>query len=599
MLAYSYQPTSEHRAVIDAALNKLVNTQTPDGYIGTYDKQHYLWGWDVWGQKYTLFGLIAYYDQTKDQKALDAACRLVDLMLTKIGPGKINIAENGIPLLGGLPSTSILQPIVFLYERTGNKNYLDFAKYIVHQWDVPNRFSPKGLHLIKNVLAGVKPIDLDTVNTLHAYTTISNFEGLLELYKVTGDKKYFESCVKFAESIRKYERMIIGSDSDQEIWSDGVKEQTELLPQAVETCGTVVWMRYCYQLLQVTGNPIWADELEVSLYNALLGALTPNGDWFAYHTSLIGQRVPSREQHPDVGMSCCAANGPRALLLTPAWAVMSSKDGLVVNLYSKGSYNEKLFDGTKVNILQETDYPVSDEISLSIQPEKAKRFTIGLRIPEWSKKNELSVNGETIKCTAGTYVKINRTWKSADKINLKLDLRGRVIPAPSGAPNLAIMRGPIVLTLDNRLTEPQDTCVWLLTSHEKAARQDTSAKSSPSMEPNPSVYSGYVRRKSYILPSGQQEYITLTPVKSKPDNIWMAFEVPFMVRPWHFFDNHKKTLIMCDYTSAGNQWSDNNSFRVWMPQPMFMAYMYPPPIWRLINPDSQTRTTIPGAGTNK
>jgi DUF1680 family protein len=590
MLAYSYQPTAGHLAVIDTAVNELLATQTQDGYIGTYDKQHSLWGWDIWGQKYTVLGLIAYYDQTKDPKALKAACRMVDLLMTKVGPGKVNIAENGIPLLQGLPSTSILRPIVLLYERTGNRRYLNFSKYIVHQWDVPNKFTSTGLRLIENALTGITPIKIDAPK---AYEMMSNFEGLLELYKVTGEKKYLDAGVKFGESLRKYERLIIGSGSDQELWADAVREQTEILPQPVETCVTAVWMRYCYQLLKVTGNPVWADELEVSLYNALLGAMTPNGDWFAYHSPLIGQRVPSHQQHPDVGLSCCVANGPRGLLLTPRWAVMKSKVGLVVNLYAKGSYCEKLSDGTTVKILQTTDYPVNDEIILNVQPAETKRFTIGLRIPGWSKKTQLSVNGYAINCEPGKYAKISRTWKSSDEIILKLDLRGRVIPTPSGAPDLAVMRGPIVLTFDNRLTEPQDTCVWLLTSKDKIAQLDTAVKSSPSGEVNPPVYAGYVRIEPSLLPADGQDYITLKPVKSKPENIWMAFEVSFVVRPWHFFSNHEKILTMCDYASAGNEWNDNNSYRVWFPQPMYMANMYPPPVWRLINPETKTRPVIP------
>ena len=593
LLAYSYQPTPGHLAKIDTALNELLATETPDGYIGTYSKEHYLGGWDIWGQKYTLTGLIEYYDQTKNQKILETACRLADLLLTKVGPGKINIAENGIPLLEGLPTTSILQPMVLLYERTGNKHYLDFAKYIVHQWDVPNKFSPTGLQLIENVLAGVPPIKIDAVHALHAYASMSNFEGLLELYRVTGEKKYLEAGVKFGNSLRQYERMITGTCSNQELWCDGVREQTELLTQPAETCATVSWMRYCFQLLKITGNPVWADELEVSLYNALLGALTPKGDWFAYHSPLIGQRVPSLRQHPDVGLSCCVVNGPRGLLLTPRWAVMKSEEGLVVNLYAKGNYSEKLSDGSTVKILQTTDYPVTDEINLTVQPDRVKKFTIGLRIPAWSKKTELYVNEKVINCEPGKYAKINRPWKSGDKIILKLDLRGRIIPAPSGAPDLAIMRGPVVLTLDSRLTEPQDSCVWLLTSRDNAAKLDTSVMSSPSLEINPPAYSGYTRIKPSLLPADEQEYITLKPVMNKPGNVWMAFEVSFLIRPWHFFNNHEKTLIMCDYSSAGNLWSDKNSYRVWMPQPMYMADMYPSPIWKLIDPSAKTRPVIP------
>ena len=73
-LAYRYQPTPELRTVLDRAVEGLLATQTPDGYIGTYKRSAELTGWDVWGRKYVLLGLLAYYDLTGDRKALDAAC---------------------------------------------------------------------------------------------------------------------------------------------------------------------------------------------------------------------------------------------------------------------------------------------------------------------------------------------------------------------------------------------------------------------------------------------------------------------------------------------------------------------------------------------
>jgi len=594
MLAYSYQPTAEHRKVIDKALDKLLETQSPNGYIGTYDKKHYLGGWDIWGQKYTLLGLIAYYDYTKDARVLEDACRVADLLLTKVGPGKVNIAENGIPVLQGLASTSILRAIVLLYERTGNKKYLNFAKYIVHQWSVPNKFTPTGLRLIQEALAGVPPIEIGAPK---AFEMMSNFEGVLELYKATGEKKYLEAALKFGNSIRKYERMITGSCSNQELWCDGVREQTEVLSQPVETCVTVTWMRYCYQLLRATGNPVWADELEQSLYNALLGAMSPDGGWWAYFSPLIGERIPSPMQHEDVGLSCCVANGPRALLLTPRWAVMGSKEGVVVNLYSQGSYGEKLSDGTEVKILQSTDYPVGDEVNITVEPSKTKRFTISLRIPEWSKKNELSINGEQIKCTPGSYVKINRVWTEGDKIVLKLDLRGRLIPAPSGAPDLAVMRGPILLALDSRLTEPQDSLVWLAVGQKGSKGVEQKMKEGqkeenlePIAQMNPS---GYTRIEPVITANDAPVYIDLKPAKNKPEGVWMAFEVPFLVRPSHFFNHQKKTLVMCDYSSAGNEWNEKNLYRVWIPQPMYMGNMYPKNFWRIIYPKANMRPVFP------
>ena len=291
------------------------------------------------------------------------------------------------------------------------------------------------------------------------------------------------------------------------------------------------------------------------------------------------------------------ANGPRALLLTPSWAIMGSKDGVVVNLYSEGTYGEKLSDGTEVNIQQATDYPEGDEINLTVKPSKTKKFTISLRIPVWSKQNELSVNGKSIQCHPGSYVKINRLWKEGDKIALKLDLRGRLIPAPSGAPDLAVMRGPVLLALDSRLTELQDSLVWLASGQEGNKEPEITGKEGqkeenvePIAQMNPS---GYTRIEPVITANDTPVYIEIKPVKNKPEGIWMEYEVPFLVRPSHFFNHHIKTLRMCDYASAGNEWNEKDQYRVWIPQPMYMQNMYPADTWKLIVPGLKTCPELP------
>lgn len=551
-LGCGYHPTAEHRAQLDEAARALIATQTPDGYIGTYDDAHHLGIWDVWGRKYVLLGLIADYDLTGDKAALDAACREADHLLTEAPPGKVNLTETGIDVLKGLAPSSILEPLVLLYQRTGQKRYLDLAEDIVARWNEPGKFTPAGLRLVDDALAGIPPLKIGSPK---AYEMMSCFEGLCELYRATGDRKYLEASVKFAQSIRQSERMVVGSCSNQELWCDGARTQTEILEQPIETCVTVTWMKLCAQLLRLTGDPVWADELELSLYNALPGAMTPQGDWWAYWCPLIGQRVPSPFQHDDVRLSCCAANGPRALLLTPRWAVMTSGDGPVVNLYASGTAAVKLRDGTEVKLVQETGYPVDDRIALTVFPARKSRFALRLRIPAWSRENALSVNGEPVACKPGTYAVLDREWSENDLVVLKLDLGGRAVPAPSGAPEFAVMRGPIVLALDNRLAGPQDIAVRLQV--------------------------------------GADGRVDLKPCVPKPENVWMAFQVPFEVRPSHFFHHREIRMVMCDFASAGNEWSEKNIYRVWLPQPMSLREMYPSDTWKLMYPDLPARPQIP------
>jgi hypothetical protein len=557
-LGYAYQPTREHRAILDQAAQALLATQTSDGYIGTYDAAHHLGMWDVWGRKYVLLGLIAHYDQTGNPTALDGAQRAADCLLAEAGPGQVRLTDTGVDVLKGLAPSSVLEPMVLLYQRTGDKRYLNFAQDLVAQWSQPSKFAPHGMRLIEDALAGVPP---RRIGSPKAYEMMSCFEGVCELYRATGDRKYLEAAVKFGNSLRDTERMINGSGSNQELWCDGARCQTELLEQPQETCVTTTWMKLCFQLLRLTGEPMWADELELSLYNALLGAMTVDGRWWAYFSPLTGERVPSPRQYEDVGLSCCVANGPRALLLTPQWAVMTDKTGPIVNLYAPGTGKVKVADAGEVTITQNTNYPVSDEVALTIRPAApGRRFTLSLRIPAWSRRSTLTVNGQAVPCQPGTYARLARAWTAGDQVVLKLDLRGRAVPAPSGAPAVAVMRGPILLALDNRLAAPEYLAVRLLADAEG--------------------------------------YVDLKPRAEKPDAVWMAFDAPFEVRPTHFFFHRRLAVAMCDFASAGNGWSEESLFRTWLPQPLFLREMFVPGTWKIMYPPTpwksdKLRPTIP------
>jgi uncharacterized protein len=552
-LGYAYQPTPQHGAMLERGVRELVATQTPDGYIGTYKDDKHLGIWDVWGRKYTLLGLIADYDVRGNRDALAAARRVADHLLKEAPPGKVNLTENGIDVLKGLSSSSVIEPMALLYQRTGDKRYLELVEDIIANWGRPNKFFPQdSSKLMEHGLAGTPPAH---ISSRKSYEMMSCFEGVCEMYRITGDRKYLDAAVNFAQAIRKHELMVHGSGSNQELWCHGTRHQTETLEQPMETCVTTTWMKLCHQLLRLTGDPVWADELEVSLYNALIAAMTPDGAWWAYFSPLAGQRVPSHYQHDDVQLSCCVANGPRGLLLTPQWAVMGRKDGIVVNLYAPGAATPKLANGTEVKLTQQTDYPVGDEIKLIVSPAKKSKFALHLRIPAWSKSTSVTVNGKPVAWKPGAYAEINREWSPGDQVALKLDLRGRAVPAPSGAPQLAVMRGPIVLALDNRLARTRDIAVRV------AADADG--------------------------------YVALKPSASKPAEVWMAFEVPFNVRPKHYFDHYQTTLTMCDYASAGNGWSSDNLFRVWLPQPLFLAHAYPADTWKLMCPGLQECPTIP------
>jgi len=199
--AYEYNNDPVMLSIIKSAVSKLLATQTSSGYIGNYNDSARLKEWDIWGTKYTLLGLIAYYDLTGDKAALKGSCRLADNLLDRIGPGKVNIIKTGN--YRGMPSSSILEPMVYLYRRSGKKIYLDFAKYIVEQWETPD-----GPKLISNALSGIPVSERfphpsvwwSYENGQKAYEMMSCYDGLLELYRITGKASYLKS-VEMAVSV--------------------------------------------------------------------------------------------------------------------------------------------------------------------------------------------------------------------------------------------------------------------------------------------------------------------------------------------------------------------------------------------------------------
>jgi len=505
-LADAYHSTPTTRKKRDEAVQALIATAAPDGYLGTRVPAHRLEGWDVWGRKYALLGLLADYDRTHDAAVLAAARRQTDVLIAELGPGRTNIADVGE--WNGLAASSVLEPVVLLYQRTGEKRYLDFAEHIVACWSAPSKRLPAGMRLVEDALAGKKP---DQMCAPKAYEMMSCFEGLCELYRATGKRAYLDAAVKHADGILREEATLVGVGTRGEVWFSGANQQTGVVDKPMETCVTVTWMKFCDQLLRLTGDARYADELEKNLYNGLLGAMMPDGKWWAYFDGLMGVRVPSYVQHADVGLSCCVVNGPRGLMLTPFWAFMQDAAGPVVNLYSPGNTQ---VGNVKLEITG--DYPVTDQVEIKVTPAKAEEFTLSLRIPAWSERTQLQVNGKELPVTPG-YTKIRRTWRKGDRVAITFDLRAKTVECNG---QVALQRGPVVLSLDNRLTPA-------------AARQVTLDRNAE-LKPNPAA--------------------------AKKISAWMAFDVG--------------ALTFCDYASAGNAFSEQNIFRTWLPQPLDLATVY-------------------------
>ena len=345
------------------------------------------------------------------------------------------------------------------------------------------------------------------------------------------------SSHSWGAEVSQVEATLIGCGSSGEIWFGGHNKQTGVVIKPMETCVTATWMKLEYQLLRLTGDSKYADELEKNLYNGLLGAMMKDGNWWAYFSGLMGVRVPSYVQHNDVNLSCCVVNGPRGLLLTPFWAYMMNADGPVVNLYAPGSARLSTPSGQPVTLRipsqKDGDYPANDHVRILVTPKTSEEFSVSLRIPKWSIHSEVKVNDKEINVQPGSYAVIHRRWRSGDEISISFDMRGRILDAPDGNGQIALTRGPIILSLDNRIT--------------------------------PALATGSASIDRRISP-----FIELTPNPSAAARIdgWMAFDAPVTGT------NAPAVITFTDYADAGSDFSQRNTFRTWLPQPLDLHEVY-------------------------
>ncbi len=505
-------------------------TQTPDGYIGNYAPESRLKAWDIWGRKYCMLGLLAYYDLTQDKKALQAAAKEADCLIRELREKQLPIVKQGNHR--GMAASSVLEPVCLLYARTGNKEYLEFAEEIVRQWETPD-----GPQLISKAAVPVggrfpKP----DANHWYgweqgqkAYEMMSCYEGLLELYRLTGKENYRKAAEQTWQSVMDTEINIAGSGAAMEAWFSGKDKQTVPVAHYQETCVTVTWLKFNRQLLWLTGEAKYADAMEQTFYNALLGSMRPDGADWAKYTPLMGQRLKGSEQC-GMGLNCCNASGPRGLFTIPLTAVMNSRQGLYVNFYLDGSYGLKTPSGKPVTLHQKTDYPVSGHIDIELELQKEEKMNIALRIPVWSEKAVLTVNGVPVeKGMPGEYLTLDRVWKDNDKISIDFDMTGKIHTMQNNPDFKAITRGPVVLTREERLQGPALEAVLAPVEKEGG-------------------------------------YIDLVARKPSVPGFWMVFSAAFVPESYTEYGAGPVEVELCDYASAGNASTGYPFFKVWLPQ---------------------------------
>lgn len=451
-------------ASLRAVAAKLIAAQGDNGYLGTYAPKERFYNkvstgdpltWDIWSQRYSIHGLLSYCKRHGDPAAVRASERAGDLLLEAVGPPSGDVTRFGTR--HGLSAAVLLESIVMLYQQTGDSRYLAFARHIVR-----NIEHNPDLRIMAAMRAGE---DVTASGDGKAYQLMAVLLGYVELYRSTGEKEYLDTAVTAWERILADHINVAGGP-----WSYQVKNTTNqecFAPReyfhptnCIETCSTTTWVQLCLSLLDLTGEARYADAAEVAVLNQLIGAQSPNGKDWAYHSML---NMPDRGYEDEI--TCCASSGPRALELYTRHLVCAAKDRVVVNSYLPGVAPLGSASGVGGSLVLEGNYPFVPECALRFEPRSPATFAVDFRLPAGATSMQMKINGakQQPERTAQGYFRVKREWKPGDRVALKFDfpLRAHFETASDGLRWVAFSWGPFALaqTVAKQTDQPQNVLV--------------------------------------------------------------------------------------------------------------------------------------------
>ena len=459
-------PDKRLEAYCDSVIDIIGSAQEPDGYLYTARTQnpanpHHWAGDKRWSKEEDLShelynlghmveGAVAYWQATGKRKFLDIACRYADVACKEVGPGKGQMCV--------VPGHQIAEmAMARLYLATGEKRYLDFAKFLLDY---------RGKTAIKTEYSQshLPVVDQDEA-VGHAVRAAYMYAGMADVAALTGDKTYIDAIDRIWDNIVTCKLYItggIGATASGEAF--GKNYELPNMSAYCETCAAIGNVYVNYRLFLLHGESKYYDVLERTLYNGLISGVSLEGNGFFYPNPL--ESMGQHQRQAWFGCACCPSNICRFIPSLPGYIYAVKDRNVYVNLFLSNQ-SELRVGGKKVKLSQQTAYPWDGDINVSIDGNAAGRFALKIRIPGWVRGQvvpsdlyrftdnkrlgyTIRVNGQPVNATLTDdgYCTIDRKWRRGDRIVLHLDMEPRTVRAnhkvEADRGMVAIERGPLV-----------------------------------------------------------------------------------------------------------------------------------------------------------
>ena len=458
--------------------HRMIALQDPDGYLGSYaDKENvwipesakpamraaYGWNtvWNLWNRKYAIWAMLMAYRTTGDRAILASTERQMDQWIEMMHRLGLPLFVTGQPEKVGLPSMSILKPLLMLYAETGKKTYLDYAKEMLPDWDRADGACP---NFFRNANRA------DALHTWYpnpsrwakSYEMMSCLDGLLEYTRLTGDARALETVRKIYDNLLRTELNVLGDVGYVDQFYGAATQPNA----STEVCDTIHWIRLSLDLYLMTGDVRYCDAIELAYFNAFLAGVYRDGTWGAF--AVRGTACHETDRQCGYAYNhCCVNNVPRTFMDMAEGTVTRDRAGVFhVNFYQDATAT---LDG--VDFAISGNYPVGNVVTVKVSDPAAK---VVFRTPAWCPKLDVAQPEKGVwrltfdmnpRLLDGpdTAVAKKEGWHYARYLCREQPLRSPLRDSYRATPAATVMVGPLLLAKSRRTGATQTELMDLAT----------------------------------------------------------------------------------------------------------------------------------------
>ena len=498
--ALSAERDEKLEALADETIELIGRAQQPDGYLNTYytiKEPGMRWtnlteGHELYTAGHMIEAAVAYYEATGKRKMLDIVCRFADLICRTFGP------EEG--QIHGYPGHQEIElALVKLYRTTGERRYLETAKYFIdvrgggenyflkeERSATFKRIFPEFAGYDTKYSQSHLPVREQKTAEGHAVRAVYMYTAMADLACECGDESLLEACRTLWDDM-VYKRMYITGS----IGSSGLLERFTTdydLPNDcnyLETCASIGLAMFGKRMADITKDASYMDVVERALYNTVLSGIAMDGKSFFYVNPLEvwpDNCIPrtSREHVKPVrqtwfGVACCPPNITRTLASLGQYVYFQEEDQIYINLFISNTA-ETTINGVPFRLKLTGDFPWENKIRFEIKGEQKAFVSFAFRIPAYAKNFRISRGGEQAEIeVVNSYAVLKGTFKD-DVIDICFDAPASFVHANpkvrADSGKVALVKGPLVYCIEEADNGDNLAAVFVNTDQELKIYRD-------------------------------------------------------------------------------------------------------------------------------